>query len=562
MKKIIALLLLVTVLLSAVSFFTSCKEELIEEPKEENAVITVADLKKYAIVRCNNASESLQQASSDFYLAMRNRFDVKFSFSDDMGNGEIDPADDESFEILIGNCCRTACSSFYADIRAKDYGYAIVGNKLVIGGGSDEATVAALSRFTEMFLTETTSVEESTVFFDNAQHKYLYRGNYALNSLTVNEVSISEYQIVYPKTGSLYEKELAERLSKSISEICGFVLPVNSDMKGTCTGKEIHVGVTSRDKSFAQTITLGTEQYWIGKNSEECILLFAESAAGIDAAVDAFVASLTPQNGASDTLAVTVTEGLTSSFERGTLSIMSFNIHGSENIEAVIELIQNYRPDTFGLQEDMLYCIQMLMVSLGEEYSYVGQGRDGGTSGEYCSIFYNKTKLRLLESGTKWLSDTPDIPSKYATSTMNRILTYALLERKSNGERFVHINTHLEHSNALAREEQVAVLMSIAETFSQYPILMTGDYNSNPTAKPYAVITGAGFSDSAKSAYRTENVGKTFISENDPSVVETIDFCFVRNVSYVERYRVVTDKINGAYPSDHFPVYVEYELFG
>ena len=84
--------------------------------------------------------------------------------------------------------------------------------------------------------------------------------------------------------------------------------------------------------------------------------------------------------------------------------------------------------------------VDYLNGNLGELYASVGQGRDGGVDGEYSAIFYNKTKFSVLESGTKWLSDTPDKVSKVPESSLNRIFTYALLQRSTDNMKIMFAN--------------------------------------------------------------------------------------------------------------------------
>jgi hypothetical protein len=46
------------------------------------------------------------------------------------------------------------------------------------------------------------------------------------------------------------------------------------------------------------------------------------------------------------------------------------------------------------------------------EYKQVGVGREGQGKGESSNIFYKKEKLKIVQSNTFWLSDTPDSISK------------------------------------------------------------------------------------------------------------------------------------------------------
>ena len=60
---------------------------------------------------------------------------------------------------------------------------------------------------------------------------------------------------------------------------------------------------------------------------------------------------------------------------------------------------------------------------------YVGVGRDDGNKkGEFCAIYFNKNKYRLLKSSTFWLSENPNEVSIGWDAALERICTYAQLE--------------------------------------------------------------------------------------------------------------------------------------
>ncbi len=103
------------------------------------------------------------------------------------------------------------------------------------------------------------------------------------------------------------------------------------------------------------------------------------------------------------------------------IRIMSFNLRCCDDKEGSIqnrsqiglEVIKQYGPDSFGIQEAHPGWIDILLENLGVSYAYVAQGRDPGFS-ETCAVFYLKDKYELIDSGTIWLSDTPTVPfTKY-----------------------------------------------------------------------------------------------------------------------------------------------------
>ena len=197
---------------------------------------------------------------------------------------------------------------------------------------------------------------------------------------------------------------------------------------------------------------------------------------------------------------------------------------------------------------------------LGDVYGYVGQGRDGGTKGEHNPIFYKKSVFNLIESGTRWLSDTPSTVSKYSESSLNRIWTYALLERKSDGTRIMVVNTHFDHKSSVAREKQSLVLSAFLKDYLTYPLIVTGDFNAKSSTTEYSTIIKTGLKDSSYAASPSERVA-TFTNYGSSNSI--IDFVFINPKTIdAKSYRVCNEMINGDYPSDHHPVFVEYSVTG
>ena len=68
-------------------------------------------------------------------------------------------------------------------------------------------------------------------------------------------------------------------------------------------------------------------------------------------------------------------------------------------------------PDIFGAQEVLEPQLRDMLQYL-DGYDYIGGGReDGKQKGEYAAIFYDKQKIKRLDNGQFWLSETPEKPS-------------------------------------------------------------------------------------------------------------------------------------------------------
>ena len=142
-----------------------------------------------------------------------------------------------------------------------------------------------------------------------------------------------------------------------------------------------------------------------------------------------------------------------------TLKVMSFNIRYAEmdngRPERVLQHIRNVDPDIFGVQEGTEHWDIILKENLSDEYGVLGHSANPDkVTGDFNFAFYKKDKFNLLESATYWLTDTPTRYSKHADSDQPRILTYQLLERKSDGQKILHVNIHLDHIGQKARVSQ------------------------------------------------------------------------------------------------------------
>ena len=122
------------------------------------------------------------------------------------------------------------------------------------------------------------------------------------------------------------------------------------------------------------------------------------------------------------------------------LSMMSYNIKldypkEGENSWAnrkpfFMAQIRFHMPDVLGVQEALPNQMGD-MSSVLPEYSFIGVGRDDGKEqGEYSAIFYKRELFDVLDSGTFWLSPTPEKPSLGWDAAYNRICTYALFKNK------------------------------------------------------------------------------------------------------------------------------------
>lgn len=250
------------------------------------------------------------------------------------------------------------------------------------------------------------------------------------------------------------------------------------------------------------------------------------------------------------------------------IRVISFNVRCKNDGEQTItnrskvglEVIKQYAPDSFGVQECTPRWKRILAANLDGKYKCVGAARDYyGPFTEYSSIYYLKDKYDLIDSGTFWLSETPEKRwTKSFDSACFRVASWALLENKETGERYTHINTHLDHVLQTTREAQMKVLIEcVNKVANGSPIIMTGDFNDYENSLVYAVARES-FNDS-KTVAKNSDDGRTFTSygkkvDESHKGPGAIDYIFVDKDLEVENYKIIRNTVQGIYPSDHFPI--------
>jgi len=152
-----------------------------------------------------------------------------------------------------------------------------------------------------------------------------------------------------------------------------------------------------------------------------------------------------------------------SSADKPELLVMTFNIRygtadDGENSwdkrkDLVFDVLRRNDPDVVGLQEALRSQLDDIRAAL-PQYGEIGVGRDDGkTAGEYSAILYKKDRLTVAESGTFWLSDTPETCGSITWgNACTRVCTWGWFVQKQAGKPFYIFNTHMDHVSQYSRE--------------------------------------------------------------------------------------------------------------
>ena len=272
----------------------------------------------------------------------------------------------------------------------------------------------------------------------------------------------------------------------------------------------------------------------------------------------------------------------------------------TKRCQVICDQLNFMAPDIFGAQEVLYPQLQDMLKAL-DGYGYIGIGRDDGQQGgEYEAVFYKKDRLKLLDHGDFWLSETPDKPGLGWDAACIRICTWGKFSVKQPGREprrrglfgrgpkpketeFYFFNLHMDHVGVVARREAAKLVVAkVKEIAKGAPVFITGDFNVDQYNEIYTIFTESGI---LKDSYDTARIrfaenGTFNAFKTEYYTTSRIDHVFVSPSTQVESYGVLTnsywtpdeteetlkssdapqeisfDTYIRRNPSDHYPVFV------
>ena len=226
----------------------------------------------------------------------------------------------------------------------------------------------------------------------------------------------------------------------------------------------------------------------------------------------------------------------------------------------LIEDVNSVKPDIIGYQEVSWLHYDYLKKAMPDYDSEIAY-RDNSILSEGCPIFYRTDKYEKIDSGSFWLSETPEVMSKDWGAAHYRICTYIKLRDKETSEEFLVFNTHLDHVSDLARIEGIKVVLNKIEELGGVPAFLMGDLNAEPDTDTI-LSTHESFDDAHEIAAVADK-GATFHKwgtkpNNDD---KRIDYIMIsKGTCTVSEYRIVNNCHDGVYSSDHSSIYIKVTL--
>lgn len=407
----------------------------------------------------------------------------------------------------------------------------------------------------------------------------------------------SNYQIVRPDSSSKngFDTQAAIALNNAFKSACGSYLKIVNDWSDDdATDYELCIGDLTRNGKYydADVSSLNDDQFSVKVYGKRVVFL-SPTAYGVAQAVEWFIGQYLQVGSDEETIA---SLALPADFEyvgsfnvRTGIRIMTQNLlatdteyegYVSKGLEIsvkledhtlakrqprVLSLIKTYMPDSLGVQE----CSASWRTYFDANLSSIGYKRIGASKNQKIGIVYNTDKLTVVDSGSFWLTESPEtlrISEAWGTSSdglTERLAMYVVFEVKATGERYVHFNTHLDtKKNSIIQTKQTEVILEyinkVLTKYGNIPVFLTGDFNYTSDSPSYTVLTDGLLSDTKSIAMESSGSGSFNKFKGQDYASKPIDqIMTVKDTVTVTQYRVVYDRFDGCFASDHYAVYID-----
>lgn len=557
-KRIFFLLTLLTV---SVVLFSSCaggnkkpSDTTGDSSEGEHAVYVFMQdgSSEYSVVYPLVFADEPEEALDELRALVKENSKGAFSYKSDYLAPGVDVSSfDGEKEILIGDTNRTETALAKDGLREDDYVIKIVGSKLVVVGGCDAATAVAIRHFAAMFFSDT---RDSLVLRDDfvVEHE----GEYQVEHINIDDTELSEYRILYTEGA----KADALFMSNEIRKKSGYMLD-SEEYSEDFEGKAIVINSNPVSSGYSVTAEKGN------------IFIDGADTASRNQGVVRFLENvLLTSAGKADI--DTSSFGFYGTLRNNTkLSVMSLNVYSSGYAENSVRnryprlcaLAGRYAPDLLCLQDVSPSWIEFIKEGTAEQdpltdvYAYVGTGRNNDEDSVMQAIFYKKSDFTLVDSGTFWLSETPDWESVGWDGRSRNICTWAHLKSNASGAEFVVMNTQLDAYGTTARSKGASLIVEKAEEFG-LPVIFAGDFQAESKDASYSRVTESAFADTVYIAGEVGLTGPTVNGAfgNDEKFDSQSEFIFTSFGDFVvNRFTLLDDKVDDMYVSCHYALYTE-----
>lgn len=172
-------------------------------------------------------------------------------------------------------------------------------------------------------------------------------------------------------------------------------------------------------------------------------------------------------------------------------------------------------------------------------------------------LFYLKERLQPVDQGWFFFSDTPDvIYSRTFNGSFPAFASWVQFENRTTGNRFRVANVHFEYSSRSNRLQSAALVRDRLTPWIEAgeTVFLVGDLNALHGARTMEILEEAG-------VVFDRTPGATYHLNRGVHLIGAIDHLSrTPDVGLVAGPVVVQERFDGAWPSDHHPVYADYLL--
>lgn len=551
-------------------------------PPEEHLKLIENGKTEFKLVRPDKASDVLINAVINFKSVFKSKTGISLDFIYESEEN----ADNDNYEIVIGNTLHPESIEICKDLQNDEYFYGVVKNKIVIAAGSDAGLNKAINAFMIDIVGNNISDDKSTLNVYVSQN-FLHSVTYPLENFTIGGVKLRDFDIVYNPDGLYSEELLSIKLKQLFCNQTGYNINIYKDTSDEAkkSSHKIIIGKTA----FSNSVNVSGFEYSINIKSGN-VFLSAASLEAYDEIYNVIVSNIvgTGENGLKDPFTYkgkAVVDETTAKLKGENTSdvrIIFNNILGNCNdtthpvvyrTKSVSEMLTSYHPDVLGLQECSPKSRSTNIVAILDRYGYkeVGAKATNSNGNNYTPLFYNPNTVKVIECGYD-----------YYTGTFNdggsKSLTWAVFEVIATGKKFAVCSTHFFYQSE-AGEGRVENAKTIAARckaiYDKYkiPVIMGGDLNTKISTAPFNYLKDNGLIDiRANSTEWSKIKGHHSYPEfsevlgyydvyytPNSSYGDSIDhaFCYGNETVTFDRYHVVTEPF-ALMSSDHCPIIVDF----
>ena len=188
------------------------------------------------------------------------------------------------------------------------------------------------------------------------------------------------------------------------------------------------------------------------------------------------------------------------------LKFMNFNIRteladdGPDNWvhrrKLVFDSIRDNDPDFLGIEEPTDGQWAELEEALGVQWTGIAHSRRDSVGKEphLQGLFYKRARIRPVENGVFWLSDTPGVPGSitypqhWGARTAVWVRTLDIEAKRELIFAVTHLDTHPDSWLPCAK----TLAAELNRRAANLPVVLTGDFNCAAGSDPWKYLTGAG----------------------------------------------------------------------